>query len=179
VVAGNCIFHATSARCIPSIPVPIRNSENVLTTSNGTSYGEAADNIPIQNNKPPECLTTKNSVCREEVISPVSKGAKSVVAEKERIQEVAPLASNGKDSLTNQVFTPHLVEDYSEKLYQIALEPFAYILSLPEKGARHTLIDALDNYYEIPAAPLLKIRKIVAAIHNVSLMYELFSNPRL
>jgi ophiobolin F synthase len=169
-IAGNCLFHAKSARYDPSIPVPIRNSEKELPLNSGTSHSHARLDTPIDNTESPKTSTTAESVSTREWTTSNLQDAKPA-DEKERIQDEA-VVRNGIEYLTDQVITPYLVVYHAKRSHQIALEPFAYTSSLPEKGARNTLIDALENYYEVPSAPLFKIREIVAAIHNVSLMYK-------
>lgn len=53
---------------------------------------------------------------------------------------------------------------------QIVLEPGAYVQSLPSKGVRNTVLDALEVWYGVPGASLVTIREIIDLLHNASLM---------
>ena len=61
---------------------------------------------------------------------------------------------------------------------QIVTEPYSYIDSLPSKGVRNSVIDALETWYQVPERPLEIIRTIINMLHSYSLMY-VSSSPRL
>jgi len=50
------------------------------------------------------------------------------------------------------------------------MAPFQYIRSLPSKGVRKQLLDALNVWVEVSAEMLLNITSIVEDVHNISLM---------
>jgi len=54
----------------------------------------------------------------------------------------------------------------------ITRAPYSYIASLPSKGARDELIDALNTWYHVPDTSVATIRKVVEIMHNVSLMID-------
>ncbi|KAI9727247.1 MAG: hypothetical protein M1828_006866 [Chrysothrix sp. TS-e1954] len=50
------------------------------------------------------------------------------------------------------------------------MEPCKYIESLPSKGVRNSVIDALEVWYQVPDKSLATIRRIVTSLHDCSLM---------
>ncbi|KAG4430926.1 hypothetical protein IFR05_013584 [Cadophora sp. M221] len=52
------------------------------------------------------------------------------------------------------------------------LEPINYINSLPSKGVRTMLIEALDQWLEVPSPALETIKEIVDQLHNASLILD-------
>jgi len=52
------------------------------------------------------------------------------------------------------------------------LEPINYINSLPSKGVRTMLIEALDQWLEVPPTSLRIIKEIVDQLHNASLILD-------
>ncbi|RAH71548.1 FPP/GGPP synthase family protein [Aspergillus aculeatinus CBS 121060] len=53
-----------------------------------------------------------------------------------------------------------------------AIAPFQYLSSLPTKGVRHTIIEALRTWIDIPDDFLPDLLSIVGDIHNISLMLD-------
>lgn len=53
---------------------------------------------------------------------------------------------------------------------QLATAPFGYVASLPSKGVRGTIIDALNLWCELPDATLSQIKEVIDELHNASLM---------
>lgn len=64
--------------------------------------------------------------------------------------------------------------DYScPKPSSLAMEaPSTYISSMPSKGVRQALIDALNTWLCVPAGPLSTITSIVNMLHNASLILD-------
>lgn len=54
---------------------------------------------------------------------------------------------------------------------QIVLAPYKYIKSLPAKGVRDILINALDVWLQVPERSLDIIKEVVDLLHTSSLMY--------
>lgn len=50
------------------------------------------------------------------------------------------------------------------------MAPFEYIKSLPSKGVRDKLIDALNVWMQVSLEDLAIIKSVVADVHNLSLM---------
>lgn len=50
------------------------------------------------------------------------------------------------------------------------LAPYLYIKSLPGKGIRDILIDALNIWLQVPEKDLVIIKKVVELLHTSSLM---------
>ncbi|KAF8250240.1 geranylgeranyl pyrophosphate synthase [Wilcoxina mikolae CBS 423.85] len=72
---------------------------------------------------------------------------------------------------------PHNITKASDHSWHkpdsIALEsPCAYIASLPSKGVRATLIEALNYWLDVPAKPLKVIETVVNVLHNASLILD-------
>lgn len=55
---------------------------------------------------------------------------------------------------------------------QIVLAPYLYIRSLPGKGIREMLIDALNIWLQVPQYQLSIIKKVVELLHTSSLMFD-------
>ncbi|CZR58890.1 uncharacterized protein PAC_08782 [Phialocephala subalpina] len=71
---------------------------------------------------------------------------------------------------TSLVFKDYLP---SEKIYEkIIMEPFEYITSLPAKGLRDHLLEALNTWFGLEEGPLSMIKDIINTLHNVSLMLD-------
>jgi hypothetical protein len=70
--------------------------------------------------------------------------------------EVAPSWKSGNLSLTT---------------VQVIMAPYIYIKSLPGKGIRDILIDALNVWLQVPERQLGIIKKVVELLHTSSLMY--------
>lgn len=68
------------------------------------------------------------------------------------------------------VYTTLGVKEEEANSKQIVLGPFKYIESLPSKGVRNILIDALGVWFKVPEESQLVIRGIVALLHTSSLM---------
>jgi hypothetical protein len=49
--------------------------------------------------------------------------------------------------------------------------PFAYLKSLPSKGVRDSLADALNLWADLPEEVLTKIKEVVGDFHTASLMF--------
>jgi len=48
--------------------------------------------------------------------------------------------------------------------------PLGYLKSLPSKGVRDSLADALNLWADLPEETLTEIKEVVADLHNASLM---------
>jgi hypothetical protein len=58
--------------------------------------------------------------------------------------------------------------------------PFGYVRSLPSKGVRDTLADALNLWAGLPEDTLMQIKEVVGDLHTASLMYAcIFSQYNL
>jgi hypothetical protein len=55
-------------------------------------------------------------------------------------------------------------------LVQTVLEPCNYVQSMPSKGVRNSIIDALNLWYDVPEVSLQITLNIVSTLHNSSLM---------
>lgn len=51
------------------------------------------------------------------------------------------------------------------------MSPFKYLKSLPSKGVREQLVDAMNVWYEVPAEELNIIKRAIGMLHALSLMY--------
>lgn len=68
---------------------------------------------------------------------------------------------------------PHLDEAlWKEPSHMAILDPIDYINSLPSKGVRTMLIEALDQWLEVPPQALQTIKDIVDQLHNASLILD-------
>lgn len=66
---------------------------------------------------------------------------------------------------------PSLVLELTRFPYaQIVEEPFTYISSLPSKGVREIIINAINGWLDLPVEPLTTIKKVIQRLHNASLM---------
>ena len=54
----------------------------------------------------------------------------------------------------------------------VVLEPFKYISETPGKDVRGALIDAFQTWLKIPQATIPKVKSIVSALHNASLLVD-------
>lgn len=54
----------------------------------------------------------------------------------------------------------------------IVLAPFKYIKSMPSKGVREKLIDALNWWFKVPQPELEIIQNVVDLLHTSSLMFD-------
>ncbi|KAI0470317.1 isoprenoid synthase domain-containing protein [Xylaria cf. heliscus] len=72
--------------------------------------------------------------------------------------------------------TPQIKELVDTSLSQpnenAVMAPFEYLRSLPSKGVREKLIDALNVWIEVPTEALTPIVSIISDVHNVSLMLD-------
>jgi geranylgeranyl pyrophosphate synthase len=59
-----------------------------------------------------------------------------------------------------------------KRMQEVVLAPFKYIESLPSKGVRNILIDALNVWFKVPEASCNIIREVVALLHTSSLMFD-------
>ncbi|CAO1631662.1 unnamed protein product [Parajaminaea phylloscopi] len=55
---------------------------------------------------------------------------------------------------------------------QSLLEPYTYLASRPGKEIRSKLIDAFNYWLQVPEEQLGKVRKVVAMLHNASLLMD-------
>lgn len=51
------------------------------------------------------------------------------------------------------------------------MEPYDYVASLPAKGLRDHLLEALNVWFGLNERALSTIKDIINTLHNVSLMY--------
>lgn len=51
------------------------------------------------------------------------------------------------------------------------MSPFKYLKSLPSKGVREQLIDAINVWHKVPAEELDTIKRAIGMLHALSLMY--------
>ncbi|KAK3331321.1 isoprenoid synthase domain-containing protein, partial [Apodospora peruviana] len=56
--------------------------------------------------------------------------------------------------------------------HKLVNAPFGYLASLPSKGVRGTLIDALNVWCDLPEATLSAIKKVIDKLHTASLMMD-------
>ncbi len=55
---------------------------------------------------------------------------------------------------------------------QIIEAPATYIASLPGKGVRSKVIDALNIWFKVPESSIVIIKRIIDLLHNASLMLD-------
>lgn len=59
------------------------------------------------------------------------------------------------------------------KLCQRAInEPITYVSSMPSKGVRSSLIDAMNQWCQVPSAQLAVIKRVIDLLHNSSLILD-------
>ncbi|KAG9229806.1 isoprenoid synthase domain-containing protein [Amylocarpus encephaloides] len=61
---------------------------------------------------------------------------------------------------------------HQKRMQEVVLAPFKYIESLPSKGVRNILIDALNVWFKVPDVSFNIIREVVALLHTSSLMFD-------
>ena len=71
--------------------------------------------------------------------------------------------SNIAQHITKSAFTPS-----NDK---ILLEPYTYLRSKPGKDIRSQMIDAFNQWLQVPPAQLQIITRVVEMLHNASLLY--------
>ncbi|TVY73247.1 Ophiobolin F synthase [Lachnellula suecica] len=109
-----------------------------------------------------------NKIMKETVPSGGSPSGVSRATRKlELDEEEGSAKKRAKQSDQDQTFTP---TDLGNDM--ITKAPYIYISSLPSKGARDELLDALNTWYQVPEASVATIRKVVEIMHNVSLMID-------
>lgn len=66
----------------------------------------------------------------------------------------------------------YVVNSTTVRLTEVKLsrDPYEYTAEMPSKGVRNSVIDSLDNMYQVPEKSLAIIRDIVNSLHNASLM---------
>lgn len=59
------------------------------------------------------------------------------------------------------------------KLYHRAInEPINYVSSMPSKGVRSSLIDAMNQWCQVPSAQLVVVKRVIDLLHNPSLILD-------
>lgn len=59
------------------------------------------------------------------------------------------------------------------KLCQRAInEPINYVSGMPSKGVRTSLIDAMNQWFQIPSAQLAVVKRVIDLLHNSSLILD-------
>lgn len=59
------------------------------------------------------------------------------------------------------------------KLCQRAInEPITYVSSMPSKGVRSSLIDAMNQWCQVPSAQLAVVKRVIDLLHNSSLILD-------
>ncbi|KAL8972381.1 MAG: hypothetical protein Q9183_000583 [Haloplaca sp. 2 TL-2023] len=56
--------------------------------------------------------------------------------------------------------------------YQVVLEPYRYLTSLPSKGFRDQAIDSLNTWLKVPTKSANMIKKVIKMLHSASLMFD-------
>jgi geranylgeranyl pyrophosphate synthase len=55
---------------------------------------------------------------------------------------------------------------------QVLRAPAEYVGSLPSKGVRDKIADALSIWLDVPAQDLSQIKRVINLLHNASLMFD-------
>jgi geranylgeranyl pyrophosphate synthase len=55
------------------------------------------------------------------------------------------------------------------------MEPFSYITSTPGKDFRGGMMQAFNAWLQVPQSKLRVIGRVIAMLHNASLLYAMFS----
>jgi hypothetical protein len=77
--------------------------------------------------------------------------------------------------LSDEVLPPNrTIKPFTYNSFQLVLEPFRYVATLPSKGIRNVAIDALDIWYRVPEHSLNAIKRVIDMLHSSSLMYVIF-----
>ncbi|KAJ8113439.1 hypothetical protein OPT61_g4437 [Boeremia exigua] len=82
-------------------------------------------------------------------------------------------SSNSTDSLVlEDVVSLALDCDLPDLSDTVILQPYRYLISLPGKGFRDLIIDALNTWLQVPLKSTNKIKTIVKMLHSASLMLD-------
>ncbi|KAJ5041497.1 uncharacterized protein L3040_005082 [Drepanopeziza brunnea f. sp. 'multigermtubi'] len=162
---GNALWGATSPRYHKTSPGPANGLGNggEIASAHGNGDGHARAQEAV----------SPYSVIHSS--SQAETGAKSSSSSPEGIERA------GSEKVDESVCTPvsfksdmhgHATARTGMSPSQLALAPYTYISSLPSKGARDKLIDALNVWYGVPETRLSIIRHVVGVLHHVSLMLD-------
>lgn len=54
---------------------------------------------------------------------------------------------------------------------KVILEPYKYLAEIPGKEVRGMLVSSFNNWLQVPADKLNKIKELIQMLHNSSLLY--------
>lgn len=77
-----------------------------------------------------------------------------------------------KDSGARVVSSPKNHYSWSENDSSVILAPCEYLKTMPSKGVRKSLIDALNDWFHIPKASIKIIEEIIRLLHDASLILD-------
>lgn len=86
------------------------------------------------------------------------------------------ISGNGTDitSQSSHSEEPTKRSDFDvPKLGRTAInEPIDYVSGMPSKGVRTSLIDAMNQWYQVPSAQLAVVKRVIDLLHNSSLILD-------
>jgi len=136
-------------RCTPLIQAADTSISNSESASSDSRSSSTTPTTPSE-----LCFSTNRDVFLDRHLSPLSREVSGVPFPFPFSQFQTPMVK------------PVLI------LHQIIDGPSSYIASLPGKGIRNTIADALNVWYSVPESTVTVIKRIVDQLHRASLMLD-------
>ncbi|RYP17321.1 hypothetical protein DL765_004612 [Monosporascus sp. GIB2] len=114
-----------------------------------------------------------NSIDHKELIPDTAAVLSDRRTDSLSLVELSLTNSTGGSSASDSSMTaPLSMPQGVAKQLEPVMAPFGYISSLPSKGVRQKLINALNVWVEVPSDALTTITSIISDVHDLSLMLD-------